>query len=722
MLESWRWFGPLDRITLPEIAQTGARGIVTALHGVPYGEVWAADAIAARKAMINDAGLGLHWAVVESLPVHDRIKRGDGDLSALFSNYRASLENLADAGIRTICYNFMTVVDWIRTDHAVPMRGGGRALGFDAAKMAAFERYMLGRAIEDEYPAEVLRSGDAWFAASSPADRDDLVARIMAGLPGSYDRFTVEGLREELLVKYDGLRADDLRANLGRFLDEVIPTAERLGLRLCIHPDDPPRPVFGLARIVSTEEDVAWILNRCDSTANGLTFCAGALGANPANELSRIACRFADRVHFLHLRSVARTSGGSFHEAAHLEGDGDLPRLAAIFLREEARRRAEGRSDAELPFRPDHGHELLSDIGGGTHPGYPLVGRLRGLAELRGVIAATEIAQFEARCARLIADLGLGSDLLAVTPLTGGVASDIARVDLPQRPVCVKFALPKLKVKADWFAPVHRNRAEYAWLEAAQAVAPRSVPRLLGRSEALSGFAMEYLEGEEIYLWKAALLAGSPPRGEAALVADVLGRIHTHSSAPGFDVTPFQNRDDFNAIRLEPYLRHTGSCHPDLAPRLDALADQLYETSSALIHGDISPKNILIRDGVPVILDAECATMGDPVFDVAFCLNHLVLKAVHLPGMASAYLSEALEFWRHYVAHITWEDRASLEGRLLALLPALMLARIDGKSPVEYLDAAAQSLVRRLSRGLITNPASDLTEFIGRLTLESALT
>ncbi len=718
MLESWRWFGPLDRITLPQIAQTGARGIVTALHDVPYGAVWTLDAINARKTLIEGAGLGLHWAVVESLPVHDRVKRGEGDLALLFANYRTSLENLAAAGIRTICYNFMTVVDWIRTDHDLPTRGGGRALSFSAAKMAAFERHMLGRDIAEEYPPEAILAGDAWFASSTAMDRADLLAKIMAGLPGSYDRFSVEGLQAEL-AKYDGLTVDRLRANLGRFLDEVIPTAERLGVHLCIHPDDPPRPVFGLSRIVSTEEDLAWILNRADSPANGLTFCAGALGANRANDLPRIARRFAPRVHFLHLRSVEHAPDGSFHEAAHLKGHGDLPRLVAIFLREEARRRAEGRTDADLPFRPDHGHELLSDIGGGTHPGYPLIGRLRGLAELRGVIAATQIAQFEARCTRLTADLGLGSDVLAVTPLTGGVASDIARVDLPSGPICVKFALPKLKVAADWYAPVHRNRAEYQWLAAAGEVAPASVPRLLGRSAVLNGFAMEFLQGDQVYLWKAALLAGAAPRGEAALVADVLGRIHARSTAPDFDVVPFQNRDDFNVIRLEPYLRHTALRHPDLAAGLQGLADQLYGSSRALVHGDISPKNILIRDGVPVILDAECATMGDPVFDVAFCMNHLVLKSLHLPAMAAAYLSEVINFWRQYARHVTWEDPAVLETRLMALLPALMLARVDGKSPVEYLDASAQAQVRCLSRGLITAPATGLAAFVDRVAATS---
>jgi mannonate dehydratase len=392
MRECWRWFGPLDRITLPQIAQTGASGIVTALHDIPAGEVWPRAAIDARRALIDTAGLGLHWAVVESLPVHDRIKRGEGDLAPLFANYRTSLENLAAAGIETVCYNFMTVIDWVRTDHDLPMRGGALALGFSTARMAAFERHMLGRDIGSDYPPEAIAQGDAWFAASSQADRQALLGRIMAGLPGSYDRFSVAGLRAEL-ARYEGQTKDRLRSNLGRFLDEVIPTAERLGMRLCIHPDDPPRPVFGLARIVSTEEDLDWIISRADSPANGLTFCSGALGASRANDLGRIARRFAAKVHFLHLRSVATADDGSFHEAAHLEGEADLPDLVAIFLHEEARRRAEGRSDADLPFRPDHGHEMLSDIGAGAHPGYPLIGRLRGLAELRGVIAATRLGQ-----------------------------------------------------------------------------------------------------------------------------------------------------------------------------------------------------------------------------------------------------------------------------------------------------------------------------------------
>jgi enolase len=308
-------------------------------------------------------------------------------------------------------------------------------------------------------------------------------------------------------------------------------------------------------------------------------------------------------------------------------------------------------------------------------------------------VTRTEIVSFEARCARLIVELGLGAEVLAVAPLTGGVASDIARVDLPDGPVCVKFALPKLKVAADWFAPVHRNRAEYEWLAVAGRVAPCSVPQLLGRSDALNGFVMEFLQGDDVYLWKAALLAGAAPRGEAVLVADVLGRVHARSSEPGFDATAFQNRDDFSALRLEPYLRHTASRHPDLAARLEGLADQLYRASTTLVHGDISPKNIMIRDGVPVILDAECATMGDPVFDVAFCLNHLVLKSIHTPAMAGHNIGAVKDFWRAYARYDLRDGGMLLRGLDVGLAVAnvgrLIAPALIGRGAIDQAAADA---------------------------------
>jgi mannonate dehydratase len=386
MLESWRWYGPLDQIQLAQISQTGARGIVNALHEIPYGEVWQREDIAARAEEIRQAGF--EWTVVESLPVHENIKRGEGDLEGLFANYRASMRNLAAEGIFTICYNFMPLLDWTRTDLAAPVAGGGTCLRFEAHRMAAFEIYMLERtsAIED-YSEDTVQKAAAWFQASSEADRAELLTSIMAGLPGAYDRFDVAGLKSALRA-YDGIDRTALRANFKRFLLEVIPTAEELGMRLCVHPDDPPRDILGLPRIVSNHGDIAWILETVDSSANGLTLCSGSLGANPENDVPAIAAAFAERIHFAHLRNVSKESDGSFEEAAHLGGDTDMVALVEVLLREEARRRTVERADHDIPFRPDHGHELLSDAQGGTHPGYPLIGRMRGLAELRGVICA----------------------------------------------------------------------------------------------------------------------------------------------------------------------------------------------------------------------------------------------------------------------------------------------------------------------------------------------
>ncbi|MBM1634541.1 aminoglycoside phosphotransferase family protein [Sulfitobacter mediterraneus] len=318
----------------------------------------------------------------------------------------------------------------------------------------------------------------------------------------------------------------------------------------------------------------------------------------------------------------------------------------------------------------------------------------------------------EKRCADLLVELGLikeGQSCTA-TPLTGGVASDIAMVEFEGRKVCAKFALAKLKVAEDWFAPVHRNRAEYEWLRVASAIAPDGAVKLFGRSDTLNGFTMEFLEGSDVYLWKDALLAGHAPQGEATVVGDLIGRIHAASTQAGFDAAPFHNADDFRALRIEPYLTFTAGRHPDCRDNLHALADMLYSADRVLVHGDVSPKNILLRGGRPVVLDAECATLGDASFDPSFCLNHLVLKSIHLPRMAKAYLQEAVAFWNSYRAHVTWEDDAALEQRICRLLPALMLGRIDGKSPVEYLNTASQSLTRDLARSLIMAPPATLAE------------
>lgn len=379
MIESWRWYGPFDRITLPEIAQTGATGIVTSLHEIPYGEVWPRAVIADRNAEIKAAGFT--WVVVESLPIHERIKRGEGDLSALFANYRQSMANLAAEGVTNICYNFMPLLDWTRTDLTAPVARGGSCLRFEAGKMAAFELYMLGRAeAEADYTPEALQKAAIWHQQATQADKDGLLHAIMSGLPGAYDRYDIAGLKTAL-QGYDGLDRAALRSNYKRFLQEVIPAAEDLGMTFAVHPDDPPRDILGLPRIVSNGDDIDFILSAVDSPANGLTFCAGSLGANPANDLPALARRFAHRTHFAHLRNVRKDPDGSFEEAAHLEGDTDMVAVIKALLDEGAA------SNRAIPFRPDHGHELLDDAARGTHPGYPLVGRLRGLAELRGVIA-----------------------------------------------------------------------------------------------------------------------------------------------------------------------------------------------------------------------------------------------------------------------------------------------------------------------------------------------
>jgi mannonate dehydratase len=389
MLESWRWYGPFDKISLAEIAQTGASGIVTALHEIPYGEVWPVDAIARRRDEIAaDTRLGLSWQVVESLPVHENIKRGCGNLAPLFANYRQSLANLAACGVKTVCYNFMPLLDWTRTKLDQPLPRGGTSLRFSAPQMAAFEIFMLERpGAEADYSEAAIGAAQAWNAQADDTDRAILLSSIMAGLPGAYERYDVASLRAAL-SGYDGIGRAQLRANYARFLAEVVPTAEEFGMRLCVHPDDPPRDILGLPRIVSNAQDIDWILSQQDSPANGLTLCSGSLGANPANDVAEIARRFAARIHFAHLRNVTRETDGSFEEAAHLDGDTDMVALIAALLDEEARRSAQGRADHVIPFRPDHGHELLSDLGRGTHPGYPLIGRMRGLAELRGVARA----------------------------------------------------------------------------------------------------------------------------------------------------------------------------------------------------------------------------------------------------------------------------------------------------------------------------------------------
>lgn len=389
MQQTWRWFGPEDAVQLAHIRQAGARGIVTALHHLAYGVVWSREEIEKRKAEIEaDESLGLRWSVVESLPVAEAIKIGEGDLASLFENYRQSVRNLAAAGIRTICYNFMPVLDWTRTELKAPLPGGGNALRFNAHEYAAFDVFMLNRAgAEADHSPVVLARARTWFEAASDADKSKLLASIMAGLPGAFDRYDIPGL-QQFLGRYRQLTRDRLRENLAHFLREVIPTCEECGVRLAIHPDDPPRPLLGLPRIVSSAADIEFILDAVRSPANGLTLCTGSLGAGPQNEVTEIARRFANRINFAHLRNVRKDRDGSFMESDHLDGDVDMVAVVDILLAEQQRRRDSGDSRWQIPFRPDHGHELLDDVGKPTHPGYPAIGRLKGLAELRGVMAA----------------------------------------------------------------------------------------------------------------------------------------------------------------------------------------------------------------------------------------------------------------------------------------------------------------------------------------------
>lgn len=389
MEQSFRWFGPNDVVPLKAVRHAGASGVVTSLHQIPYGEVWSVAAIKERQNVIAaDPSMGLRWNVVESLPIHERVKIGEGDLSTIYDNYRASMKNLAACGVRVICYNFMPVIDWTRTELHYPLPGGRTALRFNAHEFAAFDVYMLQRpGAEADHTQDALRKGKAWFDASSEADRDALLATIMAGLPGAFDRYDIAGLRK-ILARYAEMSKDGLRARLQEFLKEVMPLADELGMVFAMHPDDPPRPLMGLPRIMSNGADYKWLIKAYDSPANGACLCAGSLGAGVDNDVVEIAREIAPRINFVHLRNVAKEPDGSFMEADHLAGDTDMVDLVDVIMTEQKRRKDAGDPHWRLPMRPDHGHELLDDVGKGAFPGYSAIGRLKGLAEIRGVMTA----------------------------------------------------------------------------------------------------------------------------------------------------------------------------------------------------------------------------------------------------------------------------------------------------------------------------------------------
>lgn len=388
MKQTWRWFGPDDTVTLSHVKQAGASGIVTALHQLNDGRAWPEDEIFKRKAIIE--GAGLTWSVVESIIVHEDVKTRSGRYRELIDNYKASIRAVAKAGIKTICYNFMAITDWTRTDLDYQMPHGGTALRFDVVEFCAYDLFILKRpGAEADHPPERIERAQARLKTMSESDLARLERNLIEWVPARefvYDRQSLN----RMLDVYGELSTDGFRQNLFEFLAEIVPVAEEAGVRMAIHPDDPPFPLFGLPRVVCCAADARALLSAVPSAANGITLCTGSYGANPENDLVAMAREFAPDIHFAHLRNVTKEGDGSFHEAEHLEGDTDMIRVVDALMTEEQRRRAEGREDWEIAMRPDHGHAIIDDIGKRVNPGYSCIGRLKGLAELRGVMRTIE--------------------------------------------------------------------------------------------------------------------------------------------------------------------------------------------------------------------------------------------------------------------------------------------------------------------------------------------